>query len=282
MTSARTPGDNCLQGKTCVVLGGGSSAPGWSIGKAICMAYARAGAKVAVIDIAADAATATVELIRAEGGTAIALSGDVTSMTEMQAMLDSAVAAFGSLDVLHNNIGIGKSGASALTSSDDWRRIVDAKLLSLHVAPQCALPAMQAAHGGVILSTSSVASQRYVGVPHLAYAASKAAGNHFCRMAAVEYARFNIRFNAIVVGLMDTPRIRHTMRHAYGSDETQMIAQRNAQVPLGFMGDAWDVANAAVFLASDRARYITGIELPVDGGFCATSSAYLAADTHPG
>ena len=270
MTLSRTPTDGCLQGKTCVVLGGGSAAPGWAIGKAIAVAYARAGASVVVVDIDAAAATSTVDVIRSEGGAAIACSADVSNMESMRVVMETALAHFGGIHVVHDNIGIGKSGASALTTADDWRRILDANVLSLHVAMQCALPEMQRAGGGVILTTSSVASLRDVGVPHLAYGVSKAASNHFCRMAAVEYAALGIRVNAIVVGLMDTPRIRRTMMGAYDGEQ-EMIERRNAQVPLGFMGDAWDVANAAVFLASDRARYITGIELVVDGAFSSTT-----------
>jgi len=268
---SRTPTDGCLQGKTCVVLGAGSTAPGWAIGKAVAVAYARAGASVVVVDIDAAAAAATAGLIRAEGAAAIACAADVCSMESMQAVMSAAVEAFGAVHVVHNNVGIGKSGPSANTSSADWQRILDANLLSLHVATQCAVPQLQRAGGGVILTTSSVASLRHVGIPHLAYGVSKAASNHFCKIAAVEYAPQAIRFNAIVVGLMDTPRIRTTMLDSYGSSEQDMIERRNAQVPLGFMGDAWDVANAAVFLASERARYITGTELVVDGAFSSTT-----------
>lgn len=266
-----TPVDGCLDGRTCLVIGGGSLAPGWAIGKAISVAYARAGANVVVADIDHDAARATVDAIEAEGGAALAASVDVTSSDSMGQVVAAAVERFGGLHVVHNNVGIGKSGDSSLTSPDDWRRISDANLLSLHVAAQAAIPEMKRGGGGVFLTTSSVASLRHVGVAHLAYGVTKAAANHFCRMLAVEYAPFRIRANSLVVGLVDTPRIRKTMMGAYGTDEQKMLDKRNAQVPLGFMGDAWDVANAAVFLASERARFISGAELVIDGAFTATT-----------
>lgn len=265
-----TPNDGCLDGKVCIVIGGGSTSPGLAIGQAISTAYARAGACVVVADISQDAADATLAMIEAQGGTGLARAVDATDESSVRELMRFAVGRFGRIDVLHNNIGIGKSGPSSCTSSDDWRRISDANLLALHLAAQCAIPEMKNVGGGVILCTSSIASLRFVGVPHLAYGVTKAAANHFCRMVAVEYASDRIRANAIVVGFVDTPRIRKTMMGAYGLDERAMTERRNAQIPLGFMGDAWDVANAAVFLASDRARFISGIELVLDGAMSST------------
>ncbi len=265
-----TPTDGCLKGRVCLVLGAGSLAPGWAIGQATAVAYARAGAQVLVGDQQWEAAQATVEIIRQEGGQAEACTVNVTDEASVQNAVAQTVAHFGALHVLHNNVGIGKSGDSAHTSAADWQRISDANLLALHLASQAAIPAMRHAGGGVILCTSSIASQRYVGIPHLAYGVTKAAANHFCKMMAVEYAPQQIRVNSLVVGLVDTPRIRTTMMGTYGQDEAAMVQRRNAQIPLGHMGDAWDVANAAVFLASDRARFITGAELVIDGGMSAT------------
>lgn len=257
---------NDLEGKVCVVIGGGSIAPGWGIGKAISVAYARAGAKVLVCDRSLAAATETTDIIREEGGAAHALEVDAVDPKSVQAAIDAAIREFGSLDVIHNNVGIGKAGASANTSPEEWRGIADANLLALHISAQAAIPEMKKQGGGVILTTSSITSKRFIGLPHLAYSVTKAAANHFSRCIAVEYARDGIRSNALVAGLIDTPRIRVTLQKTYGLDEEAMVARRNEQVPLGFMGDAWDIANAAVFLASDKARYITGTELMIDGG----------------
>lgn len=265
-----TPTDGCLNDRVCLVLGGGSLAAGWAIGQATAIAYARAGARVMVGDQDLAAAQATVTAIRQQGGQAQACAVNVTDEASVQEAVDQTLRHFGALQVLHNNVGIGKSGDSARTSAADWQRISDANLLALHLASQAVIPAMRQAGGGVILCTSSIASQRYVGIPHLAYGVTKAAANHFCKMMAVEYAPDNIRVNALVVGLVDTPRIRNTMMGTYGQDEAAMVQRRNAQIPLGRMGDAWDVANAAVFLASDRARFITGAELVIDGGMGAT------------
>ena len=270
MEESRLSTDRCLADKVCVVMGGGTIAPGWGIGKAIAVAYARAGAKVIVADINPITAAETVNKIAEEGNTAVACPVDVTDPGSVATVVQTALRSFGGIDVLHNNVGIGKAGASELTTVEDWRRITDANLLSLHIAAQAVIPEMKKRGGGVILCTSSINSMRHIGLPHLAYGVTKAAANHFTRLLAVEYAQFGIRANSIVVGMVDTPRIRKTMLGVYGGDEEQMLKKRNAQIPLGFMGDAWDVANAALFLASDRARFITGTELVLDGGLTAT------------
>jgi NAD(P)-dependent dehydrogenase (short-subunit alcohol dehydrogenase family) len=267
--AARDGGD--LAGKACIVIGGGSIAPGWGIGKAISVAYARAGAKVLVCDRNLDAATETAGIIESEGGIAIPVALDATDPAGVQAAVQKADDAFGSVDVLHNNVGIGKSGDSGQTSPEEWRAIADANLLALHIATQAVLPVMKRQHAGVILTTSSIGSLRYLGFPHLAYNVTKAAANHFSRLIAVEYAPYGIRANTLVAGLMDTPRIRVTLQKTYASSEAEMIERRNLQVPLGFMGDGWDVAHAAVFLASDKARYISGAELVIDGALTATT-----------
>jgi NAD(P)-dependent dehydrogenase (short-subunit alcohol dehydrogenase family) len=262
---------NDLKDRTCVVMGGGSVTPGWGIGKAISVAYGRAGGKVAVCDRVLSAAEEAAEIIRSEGGEAEAFEVDASDETSIAQVVSAIRARFNTIDVLHNNIGIGKAGDSSQTTGDDWRRISDANLLSLHLATQAVIPVMKENHRGVILTTSSVGSLRYLGFPHLAYNVTKAAANHFSRLVAADYAEFGIRANTIVVGLMDTPRIRVTLQRTYGASEEDMLARRNKQVPVGFMGDAWDVAHAAVFLASDKARYISGTELVIDGALTATT-----------
>lgn len=270
MRTANTPVDGCLEGKVCLVLGAGSRSSEWAIGKAIAVAYARAGAQVVVGDVELSAAEAVADLIESEGGVALAQAVDVCDESSVGDAVSATVERFGTICVLHNNVGIGKSGPSADTSTADWRRISDANLLSLHIATQKVLPVMKRAGTGVVLNTSSITSLSHIGVNHLAYGVTKAAANHFCKLIAVEYASSGIRANAIVVGTVDTPRIRSTMLAAYGNEE-EMLRKRVAQIPLGFMGNAWDVANAAVFLASDRARFISGIELIVDGALTATT-----------
>ncbi|MCB9946651.1 MAG: SDR family oxidoreductase [Rhodospirillaceae bacterium] len=260
-----------LQDKVCVVIGGGSIAPGWGIGKAIAVSYARQGAKVAVADANLAAAQETADLVSAEGAGAIAVGADCTDEAAIRALIDRTMAQFGRIDVLHNNVGIGKAGDPEATTPDDWRRIADANITALHISALAALPHMKAQRSGVILTTSTIAAIRHIGYSHLPYGVTKAAAIQFSRLMAIEYASYGIRANTIVVGIMDTPRVRVTLTGAYGGDEEAMLARRHRQPPLGTMGNAWDIANAAVFLASDKARYITGTELVVDGGLTATT-----------
>ncbi|MFW5832988.1 MAG: SDR family NAD(P)-dependent oxidoreductase [Pseudomonadota bacterium] len=259
-----------LEGRTALVIGGGSIAPGMGIGRATALAFAREGARVAVADVRPEAALETVRLIEAAGGAARALTLDVTDDASIRDGVAEAANWLGAIDVLHNNVGLGKAGDPALTSPADWRRIQDANVTALHVACQAVLPGMVARRRGVILTTSSIAGLRHLGYAHLAYATTKAAAIHFTRMLAIDYARYGIRANTIVAGLIDTPRIELTLKSAYaaaGADD--MRARRAAVVPLGRMGRAEDVAEAAVFLASDRAAFVTGTELVVDGGLSA-------------
>jgi NAD(P)-dependent dehydrogenase (short-subunit alcohol dehydrogenase family) len=260
-----------LAGKACIVIGGGSIAPGWGIGKAISVAYARAGAKVMVCDRSFEAASETASIIESEGGTAVSYALNATDMVALRDVVEQTKSKFGSVDVLHNNVGIGKAGDSSETSPEEWRAIADANLLALHIATQAVLPVMKQQRSGVILTTSTVGSLRYLGFPHLAYNVTKAAANHFSRLVAAEYAQFGIRANTLIAGLMDTPRIRVTLAKTYATSDTDMMQRRSNQVPLGFMGDGWDVAHAAVFLASDKARYISGAELVIDGALTATT-----------
>ncbi|MFX0541571.1 SDR family NAD(P)-dependent oxidoreductase [Roseovarius sp. S4756] len=258
-----------LQGRIAVVLGGGAIAPGIGIGRALCLAYAREGAYVVVADRDLAAAEATVAML--PEGQSEAAQVDVLDDASIETMIAGTQDRHGRIDILHCNVGLGKSGPSAQTSGADWRRISDANLTSLHIAAQAALPAMRARKSGNILVTSSIAGIRDVGYPHLAYGATKAAALHFTRLLAAETAQDGIRVNAIVAGLIDTPRIGITLAKSYGTrSEAEMRAARDAQVPLGRMGRAEEVADAAVFLASDRASYITGTELVVDGGLSAS------------
>ncbi|MBA4790269.1 MAG: SDR family oxidoreductase [Rhizobiales bacterium] len=261
-----------LQDRVAVVLGGGSIGPGWGIGKAICAAFAKEGARVVVADRDLSSAEDTRDLIAKDGGAATAEAVDVSDDDALTGCLKRTLDTFGRIDVLYFNVGIGKAGPSVETSGADWRRISDANLTALHVAATTVLPAMREQHAGVILATSSIAGMREVGYPHLAYGATKAALIHYLRLLAVENAPFGIRANTIVPGLIDTPRIEKTVAGAYaGADLAAMKARRAAQCPLGRMGTAFDVAEAALFLASDRASYITGTELLVDGGLAATT-----------
>ena len=260
-----------LKGRVALVIGGGSIAPGIGIGRTISMTLAREGALVIAADLDIAAAQETASLVAAAGGHCQAAQVDVLDDVSIEQLIENILAQHGRLDILHCNVGLGKSGPSDQTSPADWRRISDANLTSLHVASQAVLPTMRAQKAGVITVTSTIAAIRHVGYAHLAYGATKAAAIHFARALAVELAVDSIRVNAIIVGLIDTPRIGLTLATTYGdSNDREMRAARDAQCPLGRMGSAWDIAEAAAFLASDRASYITGAALTIDGGLSAT------------
>ena len=257
-----------LDGKVAIVLGGGAIRPGIGIGRAICMAFAEEGATVVVVDRDLEAAQETVKLCPGS----VAKSVDVLNDAALEALIAEVAEEHGGIDILYCNVGLGQAGPSSETTGESWRRISDANLTSLHVATQAAVGPMRAKGGGVVLTTSSIAGMRDVGYPHLAYGATKAAAIHFMKLFALEHAKDNIRANTIIAGLIDTPRIEATLARSYGDrDLGQMKVARASQVPLGRMGTSQDIAEAAVFLASDRAAYITGTEILVDGGLSNTT-----------
>lgn len=263
--------DRDLEGRVALVLGAGSLGEGIGIGKAICLAFCRAGATVVAADRDIAAAEETARVCREAGGAAEAVSVDVLDDAGLEALVGETAERHGRIDILHCNVGLGRAGPSGETSPAEWRRIADANLTSLHVASQAVVPIMARQGRGVVLATSSIAGIRHVGYPHLAYGATKAAAIQFIRLFAMEHAASGIRANTIVAGLIDTPRIRTTLARTYaGKNIDEALAVRNAQVPLGRMGSSQDVAEAALFLASDRASYITGTELLVDGGLAST------------
>jgi len=176
---------------------------------------------------------------------------------------------YGQLDVLDNNVGIGTLGGVVETSRADWDRVLAVNVKSAYLAMQAAIPLLRTAGGAAIINISSVTSLRHSGIPYISYAASKAALNELTKVSAERYAPDAIRVNAVVPGLMKTPMIAaHAgVVDAYSSgDVDEMWRRRARQVPMGRMGDAWDVANAALFLAGPESRHISGVELVVDGG----------------
>lgn len=256
-----------LSGRVVFVAGGGSAGPGWSIGRAACLTYARLGAAVCVADRDAASAEETTALIRAEGGTAATFVGDVALDDDVKRLFAEARARFGAIDVLHHNVGIGKTGGPLETTADDLDRIHAVNVRSLLLCAQQVLPDMVERGRGSVIAISSVAGMRYVGYPHLAYSVTKAAVTQFTRMIAQQYAPHGIRANTVVPGLIDTPRIAGTVAKMFsGTSLDEARAARARQVPMGRMGTAWEVAHACAFLASDAAAYVTGTELVVDGG----------------
>lgn len=254
-----------LNGHIALIFGAGCAGAGWGNGNAAAVAYAEAGAKVVAVDRDLVAAQATAALIAERGGEAIALAADVLDGASMQAAVAGAMDTHGRIDILHNNVGAAGMGGPIELSEPEWDRLIDLNLKGVFLACKHVLPIMLAQKKGSIINISSLAAIRYTGYNYAAYYAAKAAVNQLTVAMALQYAAQGIRANAVLPGLIDTPLIHNQIVGQYASDAA-MVAARNAACPMGRMGTAWDVANAAIFLASDEAAYITGVCLPVDGG----------------
>ena len=257
-----------LKGRVALVFGAGSVGPGWGNGKASAAAYAREGAIVVAVDVDLAAAQETVGIITGEGGRAEAHACDVTKEADVKRVVDAVMAAHGRIDILHNNVGHTKMGGPPDITIDDWHRQLDLNMTGIFLACKFVIPVMQAQKRGVITNISSAAGLRYTGYPYASYYAAKGGVNQLTVGLALQYAREGIRCNAILPGLMDTPLIHQQITGQYASKD-DMMASRHAASPTGRMGTGWDIANAAVFLASDEAGYINAVCLPVDGGLTA-------------
>lgn len=257
--------DPQLKDKVALVFGAGSVGPGWGNGKAAAVAYARAGARVVAIDLTREAAAATGDLIAAEGLQAIAVGADATRLADVQLAVAAALEAYGRVDVLHNNVGITSQGGPVETSEEVWDRVMTVNVKSMFLTCKTVLPLFEAQRSGAIVNIGALGGVRWTGYAYCAYAASKGAVNSFTQSVALQYAGLGIRANCILPGVMDTPHIYQQISGFYASRD-EMVAARNKLSPTGRMGDGWDVAHAAVFLASDAARFINGVELMVDGG----------------
>jgi NAD(P)-dependent dehydrogenase (short-subunit alcohol dehydrogenase family) len=256
-----------LSDRVALVVGAGSAGPGWGIGKATAVLLAREGAQVVACDIDGAAAEETVRIIRSEGGVAAAHTADASDGGQVAGLVRFAVARFGRIDVLQNNVGIVVLGGTVDLAEEQWDRVQAVNLKSFFLTAKHVLPVMEAQGSGSIVNVSSIASIRWTGLPYVAYSASKAAVNQLTQSIAIENARKGIRCNAVLPGLMDTPLLERSIVGARGGDDVADVrAQRNERCPTGKMGDAWDVAHASLFLAGDESRYVTGHCLVVDGG----------------
>jgi NAD(P)-dependent dehydrogenase (short-subunit alcohol dehydrogenase family) len=256
-----------LEGKIAVVVGAGQT-PGETIGngRAMAILFAREGAKVLCVDRVAERAEETATLISEEGGVASFLAADIVKAADCVKIVEAAKATFGRLDILINNVGIGGGDAPAHRLEEAaFDRILSVNLKGMWLTIKAALPVMREQEsGGAIVNISSLAAR--AGGIQLAYEVSKAGVNRLTTSVAQSNARYGVRCNAIMMGYMDTPMAVTGIATASGRPTSEVRAERDARVPLrGKMGDGWDTAHAALFLASDDARFISGAILPVDG-----------------
>jgi NAD(P)-dependent dehydrogenase (short-subunit alcohol dehydrogenase family) len=255
-----------LEGKRAVVVGAGQT-PGDTVGngKAMALLFAREGASVLCVDRDEERAEDTAEQIVEEGGVAAVLRADVTRAEECASIAAVGRERWGGIDILVNNVGIGVGDAPPHKIDEEaWDRILDVNLKGMAMTVRHVLPVMREQGGGSIVNISSLAS--IAGHDLIAYEVSKAGVNRLTVAVASGNAKYGVRCNAILPGLMDTPMAIVGISRARGVDPEELRAARNARVPLGRMGSGWDTAWAALYLASDEARFVTGVCLPVDGG----------------
>ncbi len=258
-----------LKDKVAVIVGAGQT-PGMTMGngRATALLFAREGAKVWAVDRDLASAAETVAMIEKEGGTAAAAAADITDEAAVKAMIDGCVAKWGRIDILHNNVGLSLAGGDTVIEQitpEAFDRVTAINLRGMVITCKHVLPIMKKQKSGAIVSISSLAVLE--SYPYVTYKTSKAGVVAMTEQIAYMYAADGIRANVILPGLMNTPMAVEARVKSSGKSREQVIAERDAKVPLGRrMGTAWDVAHAALFLASDEARFITGVSLPVDGG----------------
>src|SRR5260370_615707 len=258
-----------LKDRVAIIVGAGQS-PGEGIGngRATALTFAREGAKVLCVDHNLTSARDTVDMIGANGGTAVAFQADVTRDAEIQAMVADAQARWGRIDILHNNVGVSLAGGDAELldiTEEALDRCVAINLKSCIFAAKHVIPIMRAQNSGVIINISSIAV--ITTYAYVAYKATKAAMVAFTEQLAYQNAQYGIRANVILPGLMNTPMAVDTRAREFKKSRAEGEAERDANVPLPKkMGTGWDLANAALFRASDKPNFMTGVTRPVDGG----------------
>jgi NAD(P)-dependent dehydrogenase (short-subunit alcohol dehydrogenase family) len=258
-----------LEGKVAIVTGAGASGPGWGTGKATAVTFARAGARLVLVDLDPAASAVTEALIAEEGGQALSVACDVSSEADVQQAINAATTHFGGLDILVNNVGILLAQGLLNESAEQWERTMAVNAKGVFLMCKYAMPHLLQSGGGRIINIASVAGLRVTTLPpSYGYAASKAAILHMTRAIALEFAGQGLRCNSIVPGMLDTTNVRTALAGlGLSKDEIEARMQRrDTQTPPGKQGDAFDVAEAALFLASRRAKFINGAEILVDGG----------------
>ena len=269
-TASRSPPTSApgrLAGKVALITGAGSVGPGWGNGRAMAVRFAEEGARIFAVDREASALTETAQRVADFGGVLATGLCDVTQSASIEAMVAACIAEYGRIDILVNNVGGSAKGGPVEMSEEVWDAQIDHNLKSVFLTCKHVLPHMLAQGGGTIVNMSSTSALRWTGAAQIAYAATKAAVIQFSRVLAVQYAKQGIRVNTVVPGQLHTPMVEVRLAgQRAGGDAKALLRQRQARIPLPFMGDGRDTANAALFLASDESRFVTGTEIVVDGG----------------
>lgn len=258
-----------MQDKAVLIVGGGAPKEGLANGMAAAVLYGREGGTVMVADRDLEAAERTAEAVRAEGGRAEAARADITSSEDLERLASLTRESFGRIDVLHNNVGIAAPGGPVELSEESWNHSVATNQTGIFLSCKHVLPIMIEQGSGSIVNIASISALRWLGIPYAAYGSTKAAVVALTQNIALQYAAQGIRANCVLPGLMNTPMVRNQLTGSYGGDADEMIAKRNKLSPTGKMGDGWDTAYAALFLASDEAQYVNGTQIIVDGGITA-------------
>lgn len=263
-----------VENRVAIVTGAGTLGEGVGVGKAIAAVLAKQGAHLVLVDMDQERVDSTKELVVSEGAKAITCIGDVSDPADCKRFVDEAVEAFGTVDILVNNAAASIPGSVVNLTDEDWDTVLSVILMGAVRMGRFAVPVMAAQKRGSIINISSVAST--ISMRTAAYGSAKGALEALTRDMAVTHGRDGIRVNAVVPGYLNTPRVKRVSQGTQEQNVMTSLELRNAVNPLGIEGNAWDVAWAVEFLASDRARYISGVSLPVDGGVLATSYMSMA------
>src|SRR5690348_4104382 len=273
MRPKRKPGGDMagrLQGKVAIVSGAGCVGPGWGNGRAMAVIFAQEGAKVFAADKNLDAMTETLARVREVGGEIAAHQCDATRSAEVADMVGACRTRYGRVDILVNNVGGSAAGGAVELSEDGFDAQMDYNLKTVFLGCKHVIPVMAAEGGGAIVNIASASGIRWSGAAQIGYAASKAGVIQFSRVTAVQYAPQRIRVNTVIPGQLHTPMVEARLaKQRAGGDVAALLQSRVDRIPLGFMGDGRDTAYAALYLASDEARFVTGAEILVDGGMTA-------------
>jgi len=256
-----------LHSRIAIVTGAGCVGPGWGNGRAIATRFAEEGAIIFAVDRNLESMSETVDRVTGTGGEIVTHQCDVTGAASVEVMVKTCIDRFGRVDILVNNVGGSAHGGPVELSEEGWDSQVDANLKSVFLTLKHVLPVMEKQKGGAVVNIASTSGLRWTGSAQVGYAATKAGVIQMTRVVAVQYASKGIRVNTVVPGQLHTPMVEARLaKQRSGGDVEALLASRLKRIPIGFMGDGRDTANAALFLASDEARFITGTEIVVDGG----------------